>query len=69
MEDQLKTDFEKNLRDFSYSDQEKKFKKNNFNVFLEQGFPNRKLENWKFSDLNQIIKNNIGELTLSLIHI
>ncbi len=63
MEDQLKTDFEKNLRDFSYSDQEKKFKKNNFNVFLEQGFPNRKLENWKFSDLNQIIKNNIGELT------
>ncbi len=63
MEDQLKTDFEKNLRDFSYSDQEKKFKKNNFNVFLEQGFPNRKLENWKFSDLNQIIKKNIGELT------
>jgi len=63
MEDQLKIDFEKKLKDFSYSDQEKKFKETNFEEFLKQGFPNRKLENWKFSDLNQIIKNNIGELT------
>ncbi len=63
MEDQLKIDFEKKLKDFSYSDQEKKFKETNFKEFLKQGFPNRKLENWKFSDLNQIIKNNIGELT------
>ena len=63
MEEQLKIDFEKKLKDFSYSDQEKKFKETNFKEFLKQGFPNRKLENWKFSDLNQIIKNNIGELT------
>ena len=63
MEEQLKIDFEKKLKDFSYSDQEKKFKETNFEEFLKQGFPNRKLENWKFSDLNQIIKNNIGELT------
>ena len=63
MEEQLKIDFEKKLKDFSYSDQEKKFKETNFNEFLKQGFPNRKLENWKFSDLNQIIKSNIGELT------
>ena len=63
MEEQLKIDFEKKLKDFSYSDQEKKFKETNFKEFLKQGFPNKKLENWKFSDLNQIIKSNIGELT------
>ena len=63
MEEQLKIDFEKKLKDFSYSEQEKKFKETNFQEFLKQGFPNRKLENWKFSDLNQIIKSNIGELT------
>ena len=63
MEEQLKIDFVKKLKDFSYSDQEKKFKETNFKEFLKQGFPNRKLENWKFSDLNQIIKSNIGELT------
>ena len=63
MEEQLKIDFEKKLKDFSYSDQEKKFKETNFKEFLKQGFPNRKLENWKFSDLNQIIQSNIGELT------
>ena len=63
MEEQLKIDFEKKLKDFSYSDQEKKFRETNFKEFLKKGFPNRKLENWKFSDLNQIIKSNIGELT------
>ena len=63
MEEQLKIDFEKKLKDFSYSEQEKKFKETNLKEFLKQGFPNRKLENWKFSDLNQIIKSNIGELT------
>ncbi len=63
MEEQLKIDFEKKLKEFSYSDKEKKFKETNFKEFLKQGFPNRKLENWKFSDLNQIIKSNIGELT------
>ena len=57
MEEQLKIDFEKNLKNLSYSDQEKNFKENNFKEFLKQGFPNRKLENWKFSDLNQIIKS------------
>ena len=63
MEEQLKIDFKKNLKNLSYSDREKNFKENNFKEFLKQGFPNRKLENWKFSDLNQIIKSNIGDLT------
>ena len=62
MEEQLKIDFEKNLKNFTYSDQAKKYKEINLKEFLKQGFPNRRLENWKFSDLSQIIKNNIGEL-------
>ena len=63
MEEQLKIDFEKKLKDFSYSDQEKKFKETNFKEFLKQGFPNRKLENWKFSDLNFIISKNFKQIT------
>ena len=31
--------------------------------FINRGFPNRKEEDWKFSDLNQIIKKNIGTLS------
>ncbi|HJM78093.1 MAG TPA: SufD family Fe-S cluster assembly protein, partial [Candidatus Pelagibacter bacterium] len=31
--------------------------------FIESGFPNRKLESWKFSDISQIIKKNIGDLS------
>ena len=34
-------------------------KKKIFNRFIEQGFPNKRIEDWKFSDLNQIIKKNI----------
>ena len=30
----------------------------NLKLFLESGFPNKKDENWKFTDLNSIIKNN-----------
>jgi len=31
--------------------------------FIDKGFPNKKEEDWKFSDLSQIIKKNIGELS------
>ena len=44
MEEQLKIDFEKKLKDFSYSDQEKNLRRLTFKEFLKQGFPNRKLE-------------------------
>ncbi len=39
-----------------------KFKKELLNKFIEKGFPSKKLESWKFSDLNQIINNNIKDL-------
>ena len=63
MKEQLKTDFEKILKISNFSEKDIKFKKNYLNKFIESGFPSRKLENWKFLDLNQIIKKDIGELS------
>ena len=34
-------------------------RKDYFNKFIEQGFPNKRLEQWKFSDLNTILNTNI----------
>ena len=62
MENQLKNDFEKIIQSSNFSKNEINFKKNFLNNFIENGFPSRKLENWKFSDISQIIKKNIGEL-------
>ena len=63
MEDQLKLDFEKTLKNLSFSKKENETKQNYLSRFLKVGLPNRNLENWKFSDLSQIIKKNIGELS------
>ena len=63
MEDQLKLDFEKTLKNVSFSKNEIEAKQNHLNTFLKTGIPSRNLENWKFSDLSQIIKKNIGELS------
>ena len=74
----FKTDFEKTLKESNLSEKEIAFKNLNAKEFSKQGFPNRKDEDWKFSDINQIIKKEIGELkfytgqlreALSLIHI
>ena len=35
----------------------------NFELFLKRGFPNKKDENWKFSDLNFIISKNFKNIT------
>ena len=35
----------------------------NFELFLKGGFPNKKDENWKFSDLNFIISKNFKNIT------
>ena len=62
MENQLKNDFEKIVKTSGFSKQDIDIKKNYLNEFIKKGFPNRKLENWKFSDISQIIKKNIGDL-------
>ena len=63
MTEQIKTDFEKIVKTSAFSEKDVELKRKFLNKFLETGFPTRKLENWKFSDLSQIIKKNIGELS------
>ena len=58
----FKTDFEKTLKNNNLSEKEIAFKNFNAKEFSSHGFPNRKDEDWKFSDINQIIKKEIGEL-------
>ncbi len=62
MNNRIKTDFENTFKNF-LSKKEINLKENFLNKFIKNGFPNKKLENWKFSDLNQIINKNIGELS------
>ena len=63
MKEQLLKDFDSSIKNLSLSHKDIEIKKFCLNNFIDKGFPNRKEEDWKFSDLNQIIKNNIGELS------
>ena len=63
MKEQLQKDFDNSLKNLSLSQKDIEIKKFCLDNFINKGFPNRKEEDWKFSDLNQIIKNNIGELS------
>ena len=57
MEQLLNIDFEK----ISTSSKEEVLeRKRNLKSFLEFGFPNKKDESWKFTDLNSIIRKRIG---------
>jgi len=63
MTEQLKIDFEKTIKTSTFSESDTELKKSYLNKFIEKGFPSKKHENWKFSDINQIIQKNIGELS------
>ncbi len=63
MKEQLKIDFNKIQEVSNFSDIDIEIKKSYLNKFIENGFPNRKQENWKFLDINQIISNNISDLS------
>ena len=63
MKEQLKIDFNKIQEVSNFSDRDIEIKKSYLNKFIENGFPNRKQENWKFLDINQIISNNISDLS------
>ena len=63
MEEQLKIDFEKSFKNSSFSTKNINIKKEFLNKFIKEGLPNKSLENWKFSDISQIIKKEIGDLS------
>ena len=63
MKEQLKIDFNKIKEVSNFSSRDIEIKKSYLNKFIENGFPNRKQENWKFLDINQIISNNISDLS------
>ena len=44
------------------SKEEEADRQKNLNSFLETGLPNKKDENWKFTDLNLIIKKNFKKI-------
>ena len=60
--EQLKVDFDKVIESLKLSEESINSRKKNFNQFVENGFPNKRVEDWKFSDLNQIISSNIKNL-------
>jgi len=62
MEKQLKTDFDKVIKNLKPSKKDIELRQKNLNEFIKNGFPNKRIEDWKFSDLNQIISSNIKEL-------
>jgi Fe-S cluster assembly protein SufD len=60
--EQLKVDFNKVLESLNLSEESINSRKKNFSQFADNGFPNKRVEEWKFSDLNQIISSNIENL-------
>ena len=60
--EQLKVDFNKVIESLKLSEKSINSRKENLNQFVENGFPNKRVEDWKFSDLNQIISSNIENL-------
>ena len=62
MREQIQSDFDKIIKTLKISKEEIQIKKDFLNKFIARGFPNKKQEDWKFLDISQIIKKNIGDL-------
>ena len=65
MENNIKLNFENYLNKKNFSSSQKKIKEKSFNNFIKNGFPNKRLEDWKFSDLKQIITTNFEDINFS----
>ena len=63
MTEQLQIDFDKIIKSSGISEKDVELKRKYLEKFIVRGFPNRKQENWKFLDINQIIKKNIGNIS------
>jgi Fe-S cluster assembly protein SufD len=49
-----------NIKDLS--SEEKNLRKKNLDLFIQKGFPNKKNEDWKFTDLNTILEKNFNNI-------
>ena len=54
---EIKADIKNIFKLDKISDNEILNRENNFNIFKKKGFPNKKIEDWKFIDLNEEIVN------------
>ena len=60
----MKQDYNFNLDKIkNLSNEEKISREKDLNLFLETGFPNKKNEDWKFTDLNSILNNNFEKIS------
>ena len=50
----------------NFTKEEKNFRLKNLNYFNDTGFPNKKNEDWKFSDLKAIVSKNFDKLDINL---
>jgi len=62
MENQIKQKYDNFLSKEKFNESQINYKKINLENFFKKGFPNKRQEDWKFSDLNQIIQSNIKNL-------
>tara|TARA_Y100000287_G_scaffold28935_1_gene20592 strand:+ start:285 stop:1523 length:1239 start_codon:yes stop_codon:yes gene_type:complete len=65
MENNIKLNFENYLNKKNFSSSQKEIKEVNFDNFIKNGFPNKRIEDWKFSDLKQIIATNFDNINFS----
>ena len=50
----------------NFTKEEKDFRLKNLDYFNDIGFPNKKNEDWKFSDLKAIVSKNFSKLDIQL---
>ena len=50
------------------TNEERNFRINNLNFFNEKGFPNKRQEDWKFSDLREIVQKNFKKLNVNKVN-
>ena len=62
MTNQIKSDFDKVVKKLKLPKKNIDLRKKNLDKFINLGFPSRREEEWKFSDLNKIISSNIKDL-------
>ena len=63
---ELKSNIEKMFKEKKLPSENIEFRKKQIDIFLNKGFPNKKIEEWKYSDLDRIIKQNISNLNFEL---